>query len=44
MMNSSSEEFARSPSDPAIEIRDLHVHRGGKVICPASGCESHPAE
>jgi ABC-2 type transport system ATP-binding protein len=34
MMNSSSEEFARSPSDPAIEIRDLHVRRGGKVILP----------
>jgi ABC-2 type transport system ATP-binding protein len=33
-MNSSSEEFARSPSDPAIEIRDLHVRRGGKVILP----------
>jgi ABC-2 type transport system ATP-binding protein len=34
MMNSSGEEFARSPSDPAIEIRDLHVRRGGKVILP----------
>jgi ABC-2 type transport system ATP-binding protein len=34
MMNSSSDEFARSPSDPAIEIRDLHVRRGGKVILP----------
>jgi ABC-2 type transport system ATP-binding protein len=33
-MNSSSDEFARSPSDPAIEIRDLHVRRGGKVILP----------
>jgi ABC-2 type transport system ATP-binding protein len=34
MMNSSNDEFARSPSDPAIEIRDLHVRRGGKVILP----------
>jgi ABC-2 type transport system ATP-binding protein len=34
MMNSSSDEFSRSPSDPAIEIRDLHVRRGGKVILP----------
>jgi ABC-2 type transport system ATP-binding protein len=33
-MNSSNDEFARSPSDPAIEIRDLHVRRGGKVILP----------
>ncbi|HEX2434232.1 MAG TPA: ABC transporter ATP-binding protein [Gaiellaceae bacterium] len=33
-MNSSSEEFTRSPSGPAIEIRDLHVRRGGKVILP----------
>jgi ABC-2 type transport system ATP-binding protein len=34
MMNSSGDEFVRSPSDPAIEIRDLHVRRGGKVILP----------
>jgi ABC-2 type transport system ATP-binding protein len=34
MMNSSSDEFTRSPSDLAIEIRDLHVRRGGKVILP----------
>jgi ABC-2 type transport system ATP-binding protein len=34
MMNSSNDEFTRSPSDPAIEIRDLHVRRGGKVILP----------
>jgi ABC-2 type transport system ATP-binding protein len=31
-MNSSTDEFKQGHNDPAIEIRDLDVRRGGKVI------------
>lgn len=34
MMNSAHEELSQGPREAAIEIRDLHVRRGGKLILP----------
>jgi ABC-2 type transport system ATP-binding protein len=48
MMNSSSEELSREEGgaadvgDAAIEIRDLSVRRGGKVILPGVWLRVHP--